>query len=309
MGTQFPAVLPYAVGVGATSFYKKPVSPEVPSPKLEEVVCSALDANIITSGGSISTHFSQPSYQKSAIHQNYRAVPDVSALGSNLFTIVGGAPSREYGTSASAPIFAAILTLINNRLRLNGNETLRNAHEVFYQNENTNWFTDITSGNNCGTRANNNLGEFNFPTLKLGQCYFAGSGYDAVAGLGTPNFANIILALTGHTVAPNTPSPYSNNGAGGASQTIFDFISDHWIYFAAGGGGVLFLILACCCYLRRRSREQEAREALLFSSRAQVDDSSPRSGRRNINYGGDGGALDNQSLSSRNGGTRYGTVQ
>lgn len=42
-----------------------------------------------------------------------RGCPDASAIGDSIYTVVGDDDGLEGGTSASAPIFAAILNRIN----------------------------------------------------------------------------------------------------------------------------------------------------------------------------------------------------
>jgi tripeptidyl-peptidase-1 len=100
-----------------------------------------------------------------------RGYPDVAAVGDNVAVFVQGESTLIGGTSASAPVFASILTLINEQ-RLNAgksavgfvNPTLYAHPEVFH---------DITEGNNpnCGTNG-----------------FSAAKGWDPVTGLGTPNF-------------------------------------------------------------------------------------------------------------------------
>lgn len=132
------------------------------------------------SGGGFSNIYVQPSYQKAAVktyltehkppyksyatkHSRYigtgggiynragRGYPDVSATGDNVIVFTMGAPNLIGGTSASSPLFAAILTRINEeRLKAKKkpvgfvNPTLYAHPEVLH---------DITVGSNpgCGT--------------------------------------------------------------------------------------------------------------------------------------------------------------
>lgn len=93
-----------------------------------EVACES----VIYSGGGFSNNFAIPPYQKAAVKsyfQNYpppygadrfnnstqtRGFPDVSANGANYIISLGGQFVLVYGTSASTPTFASIITLINN---------------------------------------------------------------------------------------------------------------------------------------------------------------------------------------------------
>ena len=73
--------------------------------------------------------------------------PDVSALSSNIFNIIGNQPVANSGTSASAPIFAGIVNLCASQLPVNHvggfgwlNPTLyMHSKEIFF---------DIIGGNN-----------------------------------------------------------------------------------------------------------------------------------------------------------------
>jgi len=93
----------------------------------------------------------------------------VSANGANYVVALDGYFSLVYGTSASAPVFASIITIINNERIAIGKKPLgyvfendrgslcllikpcRFLNPVLYQNPKM--FNDITEGNNpgCGT--------------------------------------------------------------------------------------------------------------------------------------------------------------
>lgn len=93
-----------------------------------EVACES----VIYSGGGFSNTFAMPPYQKIAVKsyfKNYpppygadrfnnstqtRGFPDVSANGANYIISLAGEFVLVYGTSASAPTFASVVTLINN---------------------------------------------------------------------------------------------------------------------------------------------------------------------------------------------------
>jgi tripeptidyl-peptidase-1 len=109
-----------------------------------------------TSGGGFSNFFARPSYQDDAVKSYFgknapaiipskklynasgRGFPDVSANGLNTVVIYEGQQTESGGTSASAPIFASIINLINEeRLKANKspvgflNPTLYQHPEVF----------------------------------------------------------------------------------------------------------------------------------------------------------------------------------
>ncbi|KAI1043517.1 hypothetical protein LB505_010162 [Fusarium chuoi] len=82
---------------------------------------------------------------------------------------------REYGlisgTSAATPLFASIVTLINEQRLKAGKSPVGFINLVMYQNPQI--FNDITKGNNegCGTKG-----------------FSAVPGWDPVTGLGTPKY-------------------------------------------------------------------------------------------------------------------------
>jgi len=81
-----------------------------------------------------------------------RGYPDVSANGDNIATFNQGAYSSQGGTSASTPIFAAIINRIN-EARLNaGKKVVGFVSPALYQNPGM--LNDITSGNNAGCGTN-----------------------------------------------------------------------------------------------------------------------------------------------------------
>jgi hypothetical protein len=97
-----------------------------------ETTCSSTFGGIVTSGGGFSNYYSRTlaPWQEAAVsgylagaaakmppsgyfNAQGRAYPDVATYGSNYFVFLGGSVVRESGTSASAPVFAAMVTLWN----------------------------------------------------------------------------------------------------------------------------------------------------------------------------------------------------
>jgi len=151
-----------------------------------------------SSGGGFSNVYGIPSYQSSAVASYFanhnppyasysgnntsnfgkglynrigRGFPDVSALGDNIATTSGGRTSFSGGTSASSPIFASVINLINEQ-RLNAGKTsIGFVNPTLYSNPTV--LNDITSGTNPG------CGTVGFTSV---------TGWDPNSGLGTPNF-------------------------------------------------------------------------------------------------------------------------
>ena len=148
-----------------------------------EVVWNQGSGNGATGGG-VSETFPLPSYQSGAnvpVSANPsrfkgRGVPDVSgdadpATGYQIY--VDGRDSVFGGTSAVAPLWAALIALMNEQL----GRPLGFLHPVLYTNApGTQAVHDITSGNN--------------------GAYNAAPGWDACTGLGSPNGEALLAALS-----------------------------------------------------------------------------------------------------------------
>lgn len=190
----FPASCPYVTAIGATE-----VKPGVnlartltnktnPNPQPEKVL-----STIAHSGGGFSNVFTLPSYQAATIKQYFtsnpppyppnlynssqhsRAYPDISANGANYAFSTGGSWQLTYGTSASAPVVASILTLINQERMKVGKGSVGFVNPVAYSNPGV--FRDVKEGEGggCGTGG-----------------WRAVEGWDPVTGLGTPDFEGML---------------------------------------------------------------------------------------------------------------------
>jgi len=188
----FPSTCPYVTTVGATQVAAGN------SPFVPEVAVYAVDdiGRIFTSGGGFSNVFAQPSYQKAAVtafldsatnlpprsyfNASGRAFPDVSANGFPTATIFMGEPELSGGTSASSPIFASIIHLINGERLKAGKGPVGFINPTLYKNPEA--FTDITEGFNIGC----NFGD------TVERAFYAKAGWDPVTGLGTPKYEALL---------------------------------------------------------------------------------------------------------------------
>lgn len=189
----FPATCPYVTAVGGTRFINGTAGEEA----------AAIQFG---SGGGFSTVFPRPSYQNSAV-QTYlqsenvsfpddsffdssgRAIPDVSALGSNIIIINDGKEELVAGTSASAPIFAGLISYLND-LRLQNNLPLMgflNPWLYKMAEQDADAFFDVTEGSN--PFFDRSSGGFSMQCCTVG--FEATAGWDPVTGLGTPNFEKL----------------------------------------------------------------------------------------------------------------------
>ncbi|THU82569.1 subtilisin-like protein [Dendrothele bispora CBS 962.96] len=182
---QFPATCPFVTAVGATQI--NPGS-TVSDP---EVACMTR----IFSGGGFSNIYSLPDYQSEAVSSyltnnpppftaqrfnnsgNSRAIPDISANGANYVVAVNGEFRLVFGTSASAPVVASIITLVNDARIAAGKKPVGFINPAIYSDQFKNGLNDITTGDNPGCGSNG---------------FSAAVGWDPVTGVGTPNLANLI---------------------------------------------------------------------------------------------------------------------
>ena len=108
-----------------------------------------------------------------------RVVPDVSLAAdpdTGAYIYYQGATDQIGGTSWSAPVWAGFCALINEARSKKGKPSLPYLNPLIYPLGGTPAFNDITSGTN--------------------GAYTAGPGHDLVTGLGTPNVAELLKALT-----------------------------------------------------------------------------------------------------------------
>jgi len=181
----YPAISTYVTSIGSTKFLTGNTGPEGATTSFK-------------SGGGFSPFNARPSYQSTAV-QNYlnqnipfppsgsfnstgRGTPDFAALGDEHFqVIVGGRTFSIGGTSASAPTFSAIVSILNDYRLAAGKSTLGFVNPLFYQLAagGNGAFYDVTVGDNkegCGTSC--------APKVNGFTC---APGWDAVSGYGTPN--------------------------------------------------------------------------------------------------------------------------
>ena len=148
------------------------------------------------SGGGFSNTFSMPPYQRSAVRRylssaklppshlfnaSGRGDPDVSARGGqqnpycvSVLRVFQGVA----GTSASAPVFAAVVAKLNERRLARGKPPLGFLNPFIYQHATR--FNDVVQGNNAA-----------------GQSYGfqAAPGWDPATGVGTPDYEQLAAAV------------------------------------------------------------------------------------------------------------------
>ncbi|KAI1503372.1 tripeptidyl-peptidase 1 [Biscogniauxia marginata] len=177
----FPAGCPYVTAVGAT--YN--VDPE---------------AAVSFSSGGFSTLHATPDWQAEAVgayldsiggtysayfNASGRGFPDVAAQGSRFAVVDKGRSALLSGTSASSPVFAGVVALLNAARRSQGQPPLGFLNPWLYNNSAA--LTDITSGYGSGCTSNSAFGG-------RGARWNATAGWDPATGLGTPDFAALLEA-------------------------------------------------------------------------------------------------------------------
>merc|ERR1719412_2160857 len=180
----WPASSPWVTAVGATRFQDQTVGH------------AEMATDQFGSGGGFSTMFDAFDAQKAAV-QNYlkiatdlppsrlfpaggRATPDVAALGEGYQVLASGRVESVGGTSASAPAFAAHVSLLNEARLKAGKPAMGYLNPWLYQNPGV--FTDVTVGTNAIGRGGQKT-KYGFTCAK---------GWDPVTGLGTPIFSKML---------------------------------------------------------------------------------------------------------------------
>jgi kumamolisin len=176
----FPATLPTVTAVGGTTVFES----EQGVYFRETAWGGPLEGS--GGGGGPSHFYPLPEYQKSvsqATGHGFRQTPDVSAVAdpaTGFHIVFGGKDGQAGGTSASTPLWAATVALINQDLKRKG------LHEVGFANPALYWmgensaklpakpFHDVSTGNNLG--------------------YLAAPGWDFATGWGSMDGAALNAA-------------------------------------------------------------------------------------------------------------------
>merc|ERR1711879_66052 len=154
-----------------------------------------------TTGGGFSNVTPRPSYQNAIVNnyltnstslvppasyfnQNGRAYADAVTVGHNLEVVLDSSLVAIDGTSASAPIFAGMVTVLNDA-RLNaGKAPLGFITPLMYQT-----YSDAPACWNDITVGHNKCGAYGWAPVCCETGYTATVGWDPVSGVGSPNIA------------------------------------------------------------------------------------------------------------------------
>ncbi len=252
----YPASDPYVVGVGGTTevFGGETYSSALPgTPSTTGVikelawtaatnpVASYTDSanntttfngnNYAMSGGGISTVFAAPSWQTGPgiPSSTKRCVPDVAAAAGayngGFYTVLRNADTAAAGTSASAPIWAALCAILNQNLQANGHKPVGLLTQALYPLAGTGAMNYVTQGQFTYQWAPP-IGPVTFPagTVDSNGAFNVGPTYDCITGIGTPNIGLIAAALeappAGLSVSVATPLPSTPVVNGSAPITL-----------------------------------------------------------------------------------------
>lgn len=166
----------------------------------------------ITTGGGTSRRFSLPTWQESYVNSyftqvqgtdkspvsgystNTRGYPDVSLLAHSYAVVVGGNLVGVDGTSASCPVMAGMVALVNAGRRARGNSTVGWLNPALYTLSKE-FIVDILVGNNKCLVSD-------VPCCTQG--FHATTGWDPVTGLGVVNFKKFFKAFVGVEASSST---------------------------------------------------------------------------------------------------------
>lgn len=174
----FPASCPWVTGIGGTRHGTDP------------------QEGIDFSSGGFSYYFDRPAWQTGVdkyisglnghldgyYNKKGRAIPDVSIVADNFYIIVNQRVDSARGTSASAPTFAAMITLVNDARLRAGKPSIGWLNKILYSDAGVAALTDVTKGTSIAC----DFASTGWPAAK---------GWDAITGLGEPRDFSKLMDL------------------------------------------------------------------------------------------------------------------
>lgn len=188
----WPGSAAYSTTVGATQFISGAAGPE-------RAVTS------YGSGGGFDWRVPQQSWQKDPVegylaksdaglpgaadfNRQGRATPELAGLGLGYQVVFAKSTVSIGGTSASAPMFAGLVSLLNEVRLQAGKSPLGFLNPLIYEmGKAGRGFRDVTVGDNRKDKGG----------IPTSEGYSCTAGWDAVTGFGTPNFADMLKYVEG----------------------------------------------------------------------------------------------------------------
>ncbi|KAM7196676.1 Tripeptidyl-peptidase SED1 [Rhypophila sp. PSN 637] len=186
----FPASCPWVTAIGGTWW----ADPTNSSDTAEAAFNQTLSGGVqVTSAGGFSNVFGRPSFQALATPKylaeqpgerslseagRFSPLSDVSAMARNYLVALHGSFHAVGGTSAAAPIIAAMVARINDARFKKGKGPVGLLNPVLYAKANRILRNDVEAGSNSG--------------CGVDEAFPASRGWDAVTGLGTVDFASLM---------------------------------------------------------------------------------------------------------------------
>ena len=179
ISVHLPAAHPLVLSIGGTQIHEQ--EGVIVDEHVWEV--SAMGITMAQSGGGFSKDQKMPKYQIGTIpntidHNGKRGIPDVAANASStpgILFYMGDKTQVSSGTSASTPLWAALIARINQHLNDNGIRNIGFANPILYHEDIKSTFNPVEKGTN--------------------GAYEAGKGWDPCTGLGTPNGEKLMQAI------------------------------------------------------------------------------------------------------------------
>lgn len=179
----FPSTCPWVTAVGAV--YKGTGEP--------------VGANFSTGG--FSRFFSREGWQDVAVkgyvksldghldgyyNAGMRAIPDISAIGTGFLTVIGGKATLLDGTSASTPVMAALISLVNDARLREGKAPLGWLNKRLYSGAVRKTLRDVKAGQSISCVFSGGRQPGGWP---------AKPGWDAITGLGVPGDLHALMRV------------------------------------------------------------------------------------------------------------------
>jgi len=220
---------------------------------------------ILHSGGGFSTYFPTPDYQKDTVVRYFdglsaeqspssgynrrgRAYPDVALLGVWYETVIQGYFTPMFGTSASAPVFGAMVSMLNAARAAQNKSSLGFLNPTLYAHgaNASGLFNDITSGHSkCMSYTGDNPSE----AVCCKSGFYATPSWDPLTGWGSINFDNLGAMF-------DTPAPYTYPKNNGRDLSLNIDLSTLVLIIIVGAtlvGAVLGGIVYAICFAKKRA--------------------------------------------------------